>query len=361
MKILCIAGARPNFVKIAPLHRAFTRRGAQCLIVHTGQHSDPAMSQVFFHQLELPPPAYNLGVSEATQIRRTARIMIQIEEVLEQEKPDLVVVVGDVDSTLAGALAAAQWGAPLAHVEAGLRSGDRSMPEENNRILTDHLSDYLFATEQSALQNLAREGISPEKTHLAGNVMIDSLVYCREKASALTNLDELGLEPGDYILATLHRPSNADSAARLQAFTRILDRIAPHKKIVFPVHPRTAKNAKALGLFDSWRKTPGLLLLPPQGYLEFLNLLQHALLSMSDSGGVQEECAYLQIPCLTLRDTTERPLTVESGASRLLPDLDADQAYHFFLDAREGRWEIEAAPPLWDGGAAERIGEVLVS
>ena len=361
MKILCIAGARPNFVKIAPLHRAFTRRGAQCLIVHTGQHYDPAMSEVFFHQLELPPPAYNLGVSETTQIRRTARIMVRMEEVLDQEKPDLVVVVGDVDSTLAGALAAAQWGTPLAHVEAGLRSGDRSMPEENNRILTDHLSDYLFATEQSALQNLAREGISPDKTHLAGNVMIDSLVYCREKASALTNLDELGLEPGGYVLATLHRPSNADSAQRLQAFTRIVERIAPHKKIVFPVHPRTAQNAKALGMIDVWREIPGLELLPPQGYLEFLNLLQHAFLTMTDSGGVQEECAYLQIPCLTLRDTTERPLTVESGASRLAPGMDAHQAYHFFLDALEGRWKPRVVPPLWDGRAAERIGEFLVS
>ena len=362
MKILNIVGARPNFMKVAPLHRAFSKRqGVISKIVHTGQHYDAKMSDIFFNQLELPEPDHYLGVGGGTHTQQTARIMLQFEEVLKQEKPDLVLVVGDVNSTVACALVAVKMGIPIAHVEAGLRSGDRTMPEEVNRILTDSISDYLFVTEQSGLVNLAKEGVADEKVHFTGNVMIDSLVYYREKARTLPNLEKLGLTPGDYVLMTMHRPSNVDNSDGLKSISQIIDSILPHKKIVFPIHPRTSNNAAELGLLDKWKEKKGLQLLEPQGYLEFLNLMQHAFLLVTDSGGIQEETTFLQVPCLTFRGSTERPVTVELGTNQLLSDLNADTVHQKVLDIVEGRRKEGTIPPLWDGHAADRIAGILAA
>ncbi|MBK7336019.1 MAG: UDP-N-acetylglucosamine 2-epimerase (non-hydrolyzing) [Saprospirales bacterium] len=361
MKILNIVGARPNFMKVAPLHRAFSRRnGVESKIVHTGQHYDARMSDIFFNQLELPEPDYYLGVGGGSHTQQTAKIMLQFEEVLEKERPDLVLVVGDVNSTIACALVAVKMGIPVAHVESGLRSGDRSMPEEINRILTDSISDYLFVTEQSGLVNLAKEGVADEKVFFVGNVMIDSLVYYREKARSLDNLKTLGLSPGEYVLMTMHRPSNVDSAEGLRGISQIIERVVQHKKVVFPIHPRTAKNADELGLLAGWKSQPNLLLMEPQGYLEFLNLMQHAFLLITDSGGIQEETTYLQIPCFTFRASTERPVTVTLGTNRLFADLDPEGVYAGFLQLLSGKGKEGVLPPFWDGRAAERIAEVLI-
>ena len=360
MKVLQIVGARPNFMKVAPLHRAFShRKGVVSKIVHTGQHYDARMSDVFFNQLELPQPDYYLGVGGGTHTQQTAKIMLQFEEVLEKERPDLVLVVGDVNSTIACALVAVKMGIPVAHVEAGLRSGDRTMPEEINRILTDAISDHLFVTEQSGLVNLAKEGVPDEKVHFTGNVMIDSLVHYREKARALSNLEALGLAAGEFVLMTMHRPSNVDTAEGLQSISRIIEKVASHKKVVFPIHPRTSKNAEELGLLTGWRSLPGLLLLEPQGYLEFLNLMQHAFLLITDSGGIQEETTYLQVPCFTFRASTERPVTVTLGTNRLFSDLDPGKIYTEFLELLSGKGKQGVIPPFWDGAAAERIAAVL--
>ena len=360
MKILNIVGARPNFMKVAPLHRAFSRRkGVVSKIVHTGQHYDARMSDVFFNQLELPQPDYYLGVGGGTHTQQTARIMLQFEEVLEKERPDLVLVVGDVNSTIACALVAVKMGIPVAHVESGLRSGDRAMPEEINRILTDSISDHLFVTEQSGMVNLAKEGVADEKVHFVGNVMIDSLVYYREKARALDNVKNLGLSAGEYVLMTMHRPSNVDTAEGLRAISKIIEKTVKHKKVVFPIHPRTSKNAEALGLLDAWKSQPDLLLMEPQGYLEFLNLMQHAFLLITDSGGIQEETTFLQVPCFTFRASTERPVTVTLGTNRLFSDLDPEKVYAQFLELLSGKGKEGIIPPFWDGEAAERIARIL--
>lgn len=355
MKILLIAGARPNFMKVAPLYRALARfPGVIPGIIHTGQHYDENMSEVFFRQLELPAPDHYLGIGSGTPTQQIARIMLRFEEVLEQDRPDRVVVVGDVNSTLACALAAAKKGVPVAHVEAGLRSGDAGMPEELNRVLTDRIADQLFATEQMGVDNLLHEGIEPEKIYLAGNVMIDSLVSCLKKADALHNLDFLGLSSGEYVLMTMHRPSNVDHEDGIRRITRVIEKIVSHKKVVFPVHPRVAGKAGA------WRNIPGVILLEPQGYLEFLNLLQHAFLVITDSGGIQEETTYLGIPCFTFRRTTERPVTVTMGTNYLCSDLDPHQVYLQFLEILAGKGKKGGIPPLWDGKAADRIASHLL-
>jgi UDP-N-acetylglucosamine 2-epimerase (non-hydrolysing) len=357
MKILNVVGARPNFMKVAPLHRAFSRRsGVVSMIVHTGQHHHVRMSDIFFKQLELPQPDFFLGVSGGTHTQQIARIMLAFEQVLMQERPDRVVVVGDVNSTLACALAAVQSGIPVAHVEAGLRSGDPEMPEETNRILTDRLSDLLFVTEQAGVDNLIKEGIPQERVHLVGNVMIDTLVSNLEKSQKHGNLQL----PGSYVLMTMHRPSNVDQLEGLLAITDIMEKVAAHKRIVFPVHPHTEKAVREHGLWEKWRNIPGLTLLEPQGYLEFLNLMQHAFLVVTDSGGVQEETTYLGVPCFTFRKTTERPVTVTLGANELFSELDPEKVYARFLELLAGRGKRSVIPPLWDGKAAERIASILL-
>ncbi|MBO0952313.1 non-hydrolyzing UDP-N-acetylglucosamine 2-epimerase [Fibrella forsythiae] len=361
MKILTIVGARPNFMKVAPLHRAFLElKGLESKIVHSGQHYDARMSDIFFNQLELPKPDYYLGVASGTHTQQTAEIMTKFEVVMQTEQPDWVVVVGDVTSTLACALVAVRMGVRVAHVEAGLRSGDRQMPEEINRIVTDHLADALFVTEQAGLDNLQHEGITDEKVRFVGNIMIDSLVYYRAKANALNTVGSLGLTAGQYVLLTMHRPSNVDTADGLQSIVQIVEGATQYGQVVFPLHPRTRTNLERFGMIDRLTTLPNVLLLEPQGYLEFLNLMEHAQVVVTDSGGIQEETTYLQVPCLTFRDTTERPCTVLLGTNTLLADLSLASVETHLAQIRAGVSKKGKIPPLWDGKSALRIAASLL-
>jgi UDP-N-acetylglucosamine 2-epimerase (non-hydrolysing) len=297
MKILNIVGARPNFMKVAPLHRAFLKQpDVESKIVHTGQHYDARMSDVFFDQFDLPPPDYCLNVAIGTQTQQTADIMLKFETVMTIEQPDWILVVGDVTSTLACALVAVRMGIRVAHVEAGLRSNDRRMPEETNRILTDNLSDLLFVTEQAGLDNLRREGIAHQKIHLVGNVLIDSLVQYRRKAADLNTVGALELTPNQYVLMTMHRPANVDNEVSLRSIVQIVEDTALRRTVLFPVHPRTYANFARFGLMNRLTAIPNVQLLEPQGYFEFLNLMEHAAIVITDSGGIQEETTYLQVP-----------------------------------------------------------------
>ena len=359
MKIINVVGARPNFMKVAPLHRAFQQRdGITSMIVHTGQHYDERMSDVFFRQLEMPKPDIYLGVGSGSHAKQTAKIMSEFEDVMLDEKPDLLLVVGDVNSTLACSLVASKLQVPIAHVEAGLRSTDRTMPEEINRILTDSISDYLFVTEKSGLENLKHEGVPDNKVFFVGNVMIDALVQFREKARASTILDDLGLATQPYVLMTMHRPANVDQEAGLQALLETVERIAADLPVVFPMHPRTRHRFFDFGLGDRLERIASLHLLEPQGYLEFLRLMEKATVVVTDSGGIQEETTFLKVPCLTLRDTTERPVTVELGTNELL-ELNADRVKQRVEEIHKQSTYESQIPPLWDGQAAHRIADVL--
>jgi UDP-N-acetylglucosamine 2-epimerase (non-hydrolysing) len=372
LRIMSIVGARPNMMKIAPLLAELRRQEEiEPVLVHTGQHYDYSMSQVFFDQLRVPPPDYNLGVGSGTHFAQTAEIMRKFGELVRHDRPDMVVVAGDVNSTIACALVAAKEGIPVAHVEAGLRSFDRSMPEEINRVLTDAVADLLFTTEESANRNLANEGIDPGKVFFVGNLMIDSLVSALQVARPSCLRSELGLEGKPYAVLTLHRPSNVDNEEQL---TRTLDAIfevAQRIPIVFPAHPRTARNIEAAGLtaMRIWTGGPlpgidaggtGLWMMPPASYLDFLDLMQHAVMVITDSGGVQEETTFLGVPCLTYRDTTERPVTVSMGTNRVV----GRDPQHLLLNALEVLQEAPqgpaiARPPLWDGRTASRIVQIL--
>ena len=360
MKVLSIVGARPNFMKVAPLHRAFSKDPEiESKIVHTGQHYDAKMSDVFFNQLELPKPDYFLGVGGGSHTQQTAKIMIEFEQVMLAEKPDIVLVVGDVNSTIACAMVAVKEHVPVVHVEAGLRSGDRRMPEEINRIMTDCISDDLFVTENAGIENLKRESIPDEKVHFVGNVMIDSLVYYRAKASQLELLKDFDLEPKSYVLVTMHRPSNVDDAEGLKNILAIIKNTSEHKNVLFPVHPRTLKNMETFGLLDELKTLSNVTLLEPQGYLEFLYLMENAVLIITDSGGIQEETTYLKVPCITFRASTERPVTVELGTNYLLSDLNPESVKELVTEILGGNAKTGQIPPLWDGHAAERIVEIL--
>ncbi|GAB3640782.1 non-hydrolyzing UDP-N-acetylglucosamine 2-epimerase [Spirosoma arcticum] len=365
MKILNVVGARPNFMKVAPLHRAFLNQsGIDSKIVHTGQHYDACMSEIFFTQLDLPSPDHYLGAggpSSGTQTQQTADIMLKFETVMTVEQPDWVLVVGDVTSTLACALAAVQMGVRVAHVEAGLRSNDRRMPEETNRILTDNLSGLLFVTEQSGLDNLKREGIADEKIHFVGNVLIDSLVHYRRKAADLNTVGTLGLTPGQYVLTTMHRPSNVDNEVSLRSIVQIVENTAIYRTVVFPMHPRTHAHLSRFDLMNRLMAVPNVRLLEPQGYLEFLNLMEHAAIVITDSGGIQEETTYLQAPCLTFRDSTERPVTVNLGTNQLLADLNPETVRQKVTEILSGQAKQGVIPPLWDGQTAGRIADVLLA
>ncbi|MFK7846586.1 MAG: non-hydrolyzing UDP-N-acetylglucosamine 2-epimerase [Rhodothermales bacterium] len=359
MKIFNVVGARPNFMKIGPLHRAYRKFGnINSIIVHTGQHYDERMSDVFFRQLELPKPDIYLGVGSGSHAAQTARIMISFEGALMEHKPDLVLVVGDVNSTVACSLVAAKCHIPVAHVEAGLRSGDRRMPEEINRIVTDSISDYLFVTEQSGLDNLKREGVPDEKVHFVGNVMIDSLVHFREKAAESAILHELAVEPRQFILATMHRPSNVDSQEKLSLVIETLKGITSLMPVVIPMHPRTRIRLDAYGLMDRFRAIPNLIITEPLGYLEFLKLMDNAALLVTDSGGIQEETTFLKVPCITLRESTERPITMDLGTNELM-ELDPDAITGRASAILSGDRKIGEIPPLWDGAAAGRIAGIL--
>ena len=359
MKIINVVGARPNFMKIAPIQRVMQKKKEmEVTLVHTGQHYDKKMSKLFFDDLQLPQPDIYLNVGSASHAVQTAKVMIEFEEVLLSVKPDLVIVVGDVNSTAACSIVASKMGIQIAHVEAGLRSFDRKMPEEINRILTDVISDLLFVTEKSGLANLQKEGISNSKVHFVGNVMIDSLVYFLQKSSHSKILKDFGLESGNFVLVTLHRPSNVDDYDNFIKLLNAFESIEKEIEIIFPIHPRTRKMIEQFQLKSKIDSMKNLKLLDPLGYLDFMNLMKNAKFVLTDSGGIQEETTYLGIPCLTLRENTERPVTVEIGTNIIVgtnTDLIVDEAFKNI----DGKGKKGSIPELWDGKAAERIVSIL--
>jgi UDP-N-acetylglucosamine 2-epimerase (non-hydrolysing) len=325
------------------------------VLVHTGQHYDDRMSRVFFEDLHLPKPGYDLGVGSGSHAEQTARVILTLEPVVLQEQPDLVVVVGDVNSTLAAALVAAKLGIPVAHVEAGLRSRDRGMPEELNRLLTDQLADLLFTTSRDADANLAAEGITPDRVFFVGNTMIDTLEAHLPTAMKMPTLATLGVVPLGYAVATLHRPSNVDDKDDMEVLTRVLARVSEKLPLVFPVHARTRDSLRHLGLMERLDSHGGLILTEPLGYLDFLSLLAQARLVLTDSGGIQEETTVLGVPCLTLRTSTERPVTIWEGTNQLVDPHDEEaivNAAEAVLGASKG---AARRPELWDGCAGDRI------
>jgi len=358
VKITAIVGARPNFVKIAPIVADLrTRADVVTTLIHTGQHYDGPMSDAFFANLELPDPDVNLQVKASSAAAQIAEIMLRLEPVLAEAQPDLVVVVGDVNSTLAGALTAAKLGLRLAHVEAGLRSFDRSMPEEINRVLTDSISDLLFTTERTANENLMQEGIRRDRIHFVGNVMIDTLFRYRERARQSSILESLGVEAGKYSLLTLHRPSNVDTEGALRSLLGAVARIQAEMTVVFPVHPRT--RGRLEGLNGNMPAMTNLRLVDPLPYLDFLQLMANARCVLTDSGGIQEETTALGVPCLTLRENTERPITVSHGTNRVI-GVEPHAIYVHWRRAADGQWPVGERPELWDGKAAQRIVNILL-
>lgn len=356
MKILNVVGARPNFMKMAPLLEEMRQYPDDItpLLLHTGQHYDKNMSQQFFEDLGLPEPDIYLGVGSGSHAVQTAKIMELFEPQVLEHKPDLVVVVGDVNSTMACALVAVKLHIPVAHVEAGLRSFDRRMPEEINRIVTDSISDYLFITEESARLNLLREGVSDGKIFFVGNVMIDSLLKHKAKADQSPILTDLKLQPKQYALLTLHRPENVDKPETLRPILQALEEISHRLEIVFPIHPRTRHNLEEFHLLPKNFK-----ILEPLGYLDFLKLMAEARLVLTDSGGVQEETTILQTPCLTLRENTERPVTQEQGTNQII-GMKKEAIVSHALRILEQKGQGKRIPPLWDGHAASRIVEILL-
>lgn len=354
-----IVGARPNFMKIAPIQRIMAGSGClEPILVHTGQHYDEAMSKIFFEDLEMPRPDYFLGVGSGSHAEQTATIMLKLEQIIDRIAPDMILVVGDVNSTLAASIVAAKLHIPIAHVEAGLRSFDRQMPEEINRILTDAVSDLLFITEDSARINLLREGVDPEKIHFVGNVMIDSLLHFKGKADGSNIMDQLDLHHAPYALLTLHRPSNVDFRQTFVQILDALDDVQQRIRIIFPIHPRTRKMIDQFGLSKRVANMENFSLIDPLGYLEFLKLMVNASFVLTDSGGIQEETTVLSIPCLTLRTNTERPSTVDIGTN-ILVGMDPDKIRRHSFDILDGKIKRGTVPPLWDGKAATRIVEVL--
>ena len=358
MRILAVVGARPNFVKIAPIMAELAEYPyVSTTLVHTGQHYDAQMSDSFFANLEIPRPDVNLKVQAPGAVAQIAEIMTRIEPVIAHARPDFVMVVGDVNSTVAATLAAVKLGRPVAHVEAGLRSFDRGMPEEVNRVLTDAVSDLLFTTEVSGNENLEREGVAAEKVHLVGNVMIDTLFRYRERARQSDVLPRLGLEPRAYAVLTLHRPSNVDDEGTLGLLLGAVARIQAEIPMVFPVHPRTRRRLEALAAVLP--PMPGLQLADPMPYLDFVQLMAEARCVLTDSGGIQEETTALGIPCLTLRENTERPVTVTRGTNQIVGTA-PEAIYKSWREVAEGRWPAGELPELWDGKAAGRIVRTLL-
>jgi len=353
MLICSIVGARPNFMKIAPVYLELEKRGMPQLLVHTGQHYDPAMSDVFFEELGLPQPDAFLGVGSGTHAEQTARVMTALEPICAEHRPDLVIVGGDVNSTLAAALVAAKLGIPVAHIEAGLRSFDRSMPEEINRVLTDHISELLFTSELSGNANLLHEGIPSDRIHMVGNCMIDSLKRHLDLALARSAWERFSLSPKEYGIVTLHRPAAVDEPASLEEFRRALREVGQQLPLLFPVHPRTRESIGRTGL--DWRPVR---LTDPIGYIDFLGLMAQARIVLTDSGGIQEETTALGVPCVTMRNNTERPATVEMGTNRI-----AGTTYAGIVTAASQALsatnEAKGMPPLWDGAAAGRVADTL--
>jgi len=365
MKIINVVGARPNFMKIAPIIEAMNQSPNHFnhLLVHTGQHYDEKMSRDFFEDLGLPKPDVDLGIGSGSHAEQTARIMVEFEMVCLNENPDLVIVVGDVNSTMACTITAKKLGIKVAHVEAGLRSRDMGMPEEINRLCTDVLCDYLFTTDKLANENLLNEGIAAEKIHFVGNVMIDTLLKHRDIAKDLTLLNDMGLSEGEYATLTLHRPSNVDDPETFMGILDALKVISQKIPIIFPLHPRTRKLINEYGFqhyFNEDKVIKGIWITEPLGYLEFLHLNMHARMVLTDSGGIQEETTVLGVPCVTLRHNTERPVTCTEGTNHLIGNKKEDiiKTARSIVDGKEIAGNV---PELWDGKAANRIVEILHS
>lgn len=359
LSVINVVGTRPNFVKIAPLMAVMTadERFAPRL-VHTGQHYDRAMAQVFFEELGIPEPDVNLGVGSGAPAWQTGEIMARFEKILLESRPDLVIVVGDVNSTLACALAAAKNRVPVAHVEAGLRSFDRTMPEELNRVLTDHAADLLFISEPAGVENLKREGIPDERVHVVGNIMIDTLIRCRPRVERSDIHTRLGMNGEPYAVLTAHRPSSVDDPDALARLLDAVERIQRRLPVVFPIHPRTRRRLSDLGLDGRIAAMSNLRMIDPLGYIEFTRLLRDARLVLTDSGGIQEETCLHGAPCVVLRENTERPVTLGSGYHALVgteTERIVAQAGEYLAAPRPKPFEIE----LWDGRTAERIADVL--
>lgn len=360
LRIINVVGARPNFMKIAPVIEEMRRRPDRIepLLVHTGQHYDESMSDSFFEDLEIPRPDINLEVGSGTHSEQTARVMIAFEQVLLKRPADWVVVVGDVNSTMAAAIVASKTGVRVAHVEAGLRSLDRTMPEEINRVVTDAVADLLLTPSRDASDNLSHEGVPVDKIRFVGNVMIDTLYRNLDRARNSRVLERINLTPGQFCAMTLHRPSNVDDKQTLSGIIDALDAIGRSLPIVFPVHPRTRDRINQFGMTERIEKTASLLDLEPLGYLDFLKLYSNSRLVLTDSGGIQEETTVLGIPCLTLRENTERPITVTEGTNRVVgsnPEVIVREA----LAALERPARPARAPELWDGHAATRIVDAI--
>ncbi len=361
VRILSVVGTRPNFIKIAPLIAEFNKhKGINHTLVHTGQHYDKEMSGSFFDDLGLPMPDINLSVGSGTYGEQVGNAIIKLEEVMSRISPDLVVVVGDVNSTFAGAFVARQLGIKVAHVEAGLRSFDWKMPEEINRMLTDRISNFLFTTEESANSNLLNEGINKGKIFFVGNVMVDTLLSHREKSKESAILKKLNLKKNEYCAVTLHRPSNVDSKESLERIISLLESLQERIKIVFPAHPRTKKNLHAFKLIGRLGKMKNVVLAEPLGYLDFMCLVSNSKFTLTDSGGLQEETTILGVPCITLRDSTERPITSGKGTN-LLVSTDNTNVLKKSGEIIDGKIKIgKSAPELWDGRAAERIVSIIL-
>ena len=350
-----IAAARPNFMKIAPLYHELKKTNwATPIIVHTGQHYDINMSDAFFKDLDLPEPHIHLGVGSGTHAEQTGRVMIEYEKVLMQQHPDLVVVVGDVNSTIAATLAAVKLGIKAAHLEAGLRSFDRTMPEEINRIVTDSIADLLWTPSPDGDENLIREGVASDKIQRVGNIMIDSLEMMRKKIERAKAWQEMGLTQNEYAVVTLHRPSNVDNKETLLSLVDALQELSAMHPVVFPIHPRTRANLERFNMMEKLQATDGMKCLDPLNYVRFMNLVFNCRLVVTDSGGIQEETTYLGIPCITLRDNTERPVTVTEGTNRLCKVQELRQTIDRILGDKEKK---KSPPELWDGKTASRIAE----
>ena len=358
-KIIFIVGARPNFIKIAPLiNEARKYKSIRAVLVHTGQHYDWEMSKVFFEELNIPKPEYNLGIGAGSHSRQTAKIMEKLEPVLLKEKPNLVVVVGDVNSTLAGALVAVNLHIPVAHIEAGLRSFDKKMPEEKNRVLTDNVSDYLFVTEPQAIKNLVKEGFPKENIFYIGNVMIDTLVRFIDKSEKLRFYKNFNAMPKEYAVLTLHRPENVDNKKVFKEILEIITGIQGKVKIIWPIHPRTKNRLEKFSFLKKVEKMENLILTEPIGYFEMLCLNSNAKFVLTDSGGVQEETTFLMVPCLTLRKGTERPITVTEGTN-ITVGIDKKKITAEVSKILDGKTKKGRIPKYWDGKASQRIIKIV--
>jgi UDP-N-acetylglucosamine 2-epimerase (non-hydrolysing) len=357
-KILIVVGTRPNFIKVTQFPSVIKQHsGLECKIIHTGQHFDDAMSSVFFRQFNLQPDIF-LNISHSTPVSQMAEIMTGLEKTVNEYKPDLIIVPGDVNSTLAGALVANKMNIPLAHLESGLRSYDRTMPEEFNRVLTDSMSDYFFITEQSGYDNLLKEGMGKDSMHFVGNTMIDTMVAFSKEIEQSNVFSEFALEPKKFVLMTIHRPSNVDTEEGLVKLISLISYVTKKYKVMFPVHPRTVKNLEKYGLYEGIKNNASLIFSPPLDYFSFQKLIREACFILTDSGGIQEESTFLQVPCLTLRANTERPVTVRLGSNELIP-FDISVIQQKIESIEKGTFKKGSVPPMWDGKATERIVEII--